>query len=141
MHPSSRDELVENLTHLREHGNNVTLLFVTVQTTSDGLIAGVDEKGSLQLHYPQGGLFDFRRVRSFLSFCRSSGLSWRKQRWGKERMYSTDLGYDPDRGAELFDCCFATVYGHSGSYAVKFMGIGWQPSNNSFKPTPESGAA
>jgi len=133
MHPISFDELVEKLTQMREFGNSTMMLFVTVRTTSDGLLAGLNEGRALELQYPRAGIFDFVRVLRFVRFCRRKGLSWQKYRWGRERVYAADVGYDPARAANLFDSCFGSIFGHYGPFAVRLHGIGLLVPGSSFR--------
>ena len=134
MHPSSMDSLVEHLQHLVIYGSSSDMLAVTVKTTSDGLLVGVAD-GELRLDYPQAGWLDFRRAYKFRSFCSTNSLSVTKERWGREIVYRAAIGREPKSAAEAIDHCFATLYGHTGPYALKLQATGWSPSNYSLKRT------
>ena len=126
MHPVSREKLVEQLNHLRAHAGPSSILFVTVETTSDGLSAGIASAGDYQLDYVRSGWLDIVRVRKYLSFCKKRNLPVVRERWGQETVFRAKIGSDAANAADYFDACFGSVYGHVGPYTVTFLGVGWQ---------------
>jgi hypothetical protein len=129
VHPVSRDKPIEQLNHLRSHAGPSSILFVTVDTTSDGLLAGATAAGDFRLDYVQAGWFDFVRLWRYLSFCKSRKLPVLRERWGNETIFRAQIGQDVGNAADYFDACFRSVYGHAGPYAVTFLGVGWQSPN------------
>jgi hypothetical protein len=127
MHPTSREVLAGHLRDLQDHGTTMNILFMTVRTTSDGLLAGIADS-IFKLDYPRAGLLDFRRTNRFVSFCKARGLPLSKQRWGKERIYRASIGTDIDQALELIDECFDWVYDHKGPFAADFRPFGWSPA-------------
>lgn len=111
---------------MQEHGNTMSMLFMTVKTTTDGMLAGVVDR-ELKLDYPRAGFWDFARSSRFLAFCHRTNLLVTKECWGKERVYRASIGSDIPKAIEIIPECFEEVYGHSGSFALKLQGYGWQP--------------
>ncbi len=135
MHSASKAELVAHLNRLREHGDTMSMLFMTVRTTSDGMVAGVIPGVSLVLdfaHGPRRGLIDSFR---FSRFCRNLRLRSSWETWGKEKVSRAFLGMDAELGAASIDDCFAAMFGHRGAFAIDFRPFGWQPSNNKLQRT------
>jgi len=131
MKADSLHGLTEKLSAMRESGTTMSMLFVTVAGTSDGLIAGLGPSGSLQLQYVRAGLWDIARVGRFKSFCRANELAWKKLQWESEHVFSADVGADPELAADLFDRCIVAVYGHREPYAIELRGMDWQPTSGS----------
>ena len=128
MHPSSKVQLSEQLKHMQELGTTMSMLFMTVRTTRDGMLAGVVER-ELKLDYPRAGFMDFARAGRFLTFCKRNNLNVTKERWGRERVFRASIGFGISKAVELISQCFHEVYGHSGPFALDLQGYGWQPLN------------
>lgn len=69
LHSASKTELVENLRGLLERGDSMSMLFMTVRTTSYGLIAGVLPE-ELVLDFAHGKWRGFFEPSRFRTFCR-----------------------------------------------------------------------
>ena len=110
----------------------MSMLFMTVRTTSNGLIATVED-GTFQLVYPIAGWLDFLGANRFKAFCKKRGLATRKDNWGKERVIRAAIGSDAVAAVDEIDACFAAVFGESGGFGLELRGLGWQPSNNSLE--------
>ena len=107
----------------------MSMVVMTVRGTHDGLLAGINNKG-FSLDYPHGGWLDFVRIHRFTTFCRTSGLSLRTERWGKERVSRAAIGSIAVDALEIIDRCFAAIYYHSGPFDLDLRGFGWQPSSS-----------
>lgn len=132
MNGAARTELIGKLEHLKEHGDRMSMLVITVRSTSNGLLAGITAEG-LSLDYPKAGWLDFVRSNRFTSFCKSQGFAMQRVMWGKERVIRANIGSDLSRAADAIDACFNAVYNETGPFSLEFRGFGWQPSNNSFE--------
>jgi hypothetical protein len=125
------------LNHLREHGDTMSMLFMTVRTTSDGMVAGVVPGVSLVLdflHGPRRGLINSFR---FGRFCRGRRLRSSWETWGSEKVSRAFLGMNAELGAASIDECFAAMFGQRGAFAIDFRSFGWQLSNTSLERTRE----
>jgi hypothetical protein len=132
MNNAARIDLIGQIEHLREHGDRMSMLVVTVRNTSNGLLVGI-RNGQISLDYPKAGWLDVARARKFRSFCKASGFATRRETWGKERVLRANIGVDASRAADTIDACFSAVYGESGPFGLDLRGFGWQPSNNSLE--------
>ena len=133
-------ELINELEHLLENGNDMSMLVMTVRNTSNGLLAGVCDS-EICLDYPKSGWLDFLRTNRFLAFCKRNNFTVNKVKWGSERVFRAAIGSNSAIAADVIDSCFNAVYGEAGSFGLKLSGIGWEPSNKSFKSgSSQSGA-
>jgi hypothetical protein len=126
MNNAARSDLLLALEHMQQHGDHMSMLVITVRGTSDGLLAGIKEKG-FSLDYPRVGWLDFVRAHRFASFCRRRGLSLRTERWGKERVSRAAIGSITVDAVQTIDECLTAVYHHSGPFGLELRGFGWQP--------------
>jgi hypothetical protein len=130
MNSRARSDLIGELEHIQQHGTSMSMLIMTVRSTSNGLIAGIDGD-VFSLDYPKAGWLDFIRTKRFESFCKQRGFQTRQQRWGKERVIRAAIGTNAAQAATTIDACFSVVYGESGEFGLELRGFGWQPSDNS----------
>jgi len=137
MNSAARSDLTEHLEHLKEHGNSMSMLFITVRNTSNGLLAGITDEG-LSLDYAKAGWMDLSRTSRFKSFCKSRGFALRSVKWGKNRVFRANIGLDVGRAVNVIDECFNVVYGEAGSFGLELRGFGWQPSDDALKATRAS---
>ena len=128
MNSNARHELIRELTHLQSHGTRMSMLVMTVRTTANGLLAGI-EGDVFSLDYPKAGWLDFIRAGRFESFCKERRLLTHRERWGRERVIRAAIGSNPVTAAETIDACFCAVYGESGPFGLELRGFGWQPSS------------
>jgi hypothetical protein len=115
----------------------MSMLFMTVRTTSCGLIAGVVQEG-LVLDFAHGTWRGFFEPRRFRIFCEAHQLKLTKETWGREKVSRAYLGTDPTRAAKIIDACFDHMFNQRGPYAVDYRYVGWQPPNTSLERTRES---
>ena len=134
MRSDSKSLLLSHLVALKEHGTTGSMLFMTVQGTSDILLAGI-RNGCIQLDFAVSGLFDLTRPRNFKAFCKARSYCMTQERWGKERIHRAALGDEPLAAVEAIDDCFRAVYGHEGEFSVDFSAVGWLPFNKPLHPT------
>jgi hypothetical protein len=106
------------------------MLYITVRTTSDGLIAGVGDGRQIVMQYPRAGIFDFVRTRLFARFCSAKGLECIQLKWGRERILSAPLGSDPASAADVIDECIGAVFAHDGPFAVDLNGFDWKSAKD-----------
>lgn len=132
VHSESRAELVGYLSALRERGNDLSMLFMTVRTTNHGMIAGV-VPGSLVLDLVHGPSRSLVASLRFSLFCRGRGLRSSWEAWGSEKVSRGFLGLDVASAADTIDACFERMFGDSGPYAVDFRAFGWKPADTSLE--------
>ena len=136
MHATSRAELVEYLGALRDRGDVMSMLFMTVRASNHGMIAGV-AAGGLALDYLHGPSRSLIESIRFGIFCRSRKLRSVWETWGEEKVSRGFLGTNVESAADTIDACFGRMFGHRGPFAVDFRPFGWQPSNTSLERTRE----
>jgi hypothetical protein len=134
VHSASRAELIENLGALLERGNSMSMLFMTVRSTSCGMIASVVPE-ELVLDIAHGTWRGFFEPRRFRNFCGTQQLKCSKETWGREKVSRAYLGRDPSRAAKIIDACFGHMFNQRGSFAIDFRYVGWQRSNTSLERT------
>jgi hypothetical protein len=130
VHSASKAELVGYLEALRERGDAMSMLFMTVRTTSHGMIAGVIPGRSLVLDYVHGPWRSLRDSIRFSLFCRSRKLQSTWETWGKEKVSRCLLGQDSENAADTIDACFDRMFDQRGPYAIDFRPFGWRSSNS-----------
>jgi len=113
MNSAARSELIKQLEHLKENGDRMSMLVMTVRNTSNGLLAGITDEG-LSLDYPKAGWLDFARSNRFKSFCKSHGFAIKRIKWGKERVIRANIGTDIGRAADAIDACFNALREENG---------------------------
>jgi hypothetical protein len=134
MNNAARADLLRELEQMLEHGDEMSMLFITVRGTSDGLLVKIKDK-QFSINYPRAGWLDFPRVHRFKAFCKRNGLSLRTETWGKERVSRAAVGSSAVDAVRLIDECFAAIYDHSGPFGLQLHGLGWQPASAQNGPT------
>jgi hypothetical protein len=125
MNLEARAELLRALDYLQQHGSPSSMLVMTVRTTSNGLLAGIED-GEFRLDYARAGWLDVIRTHRFASFCRTKGITVCRVRWGKERISRAAIGRVPSAAADVIDGCFAAVYGETGPFGLELRTFDWR---------------